>query len=131
MSKEKFHIEFPMGNATQSSLWRMISQIDGLSEWFADEVSMNTAETTYTFVWGKAHDQATVINKKPQSTIRFQWIDEDDENIYFEFHIHKLDLTGKLALEITDFAEPDEKGDAIALWESQIEKMKKRLGVFT
>jgi len=130
MSKEKFHIEFPMGNATQTSLWRMISQVDGLSEWFADEVTMDVSETVYTFSWKDANDQATVISKKPQTSIRFQWVDEDDEEVYFEFVIHKQNLSEKMALDIIDFAEPDEQDDAIALWESQVEKMKKRLGIF-
>lgn len=53
MLKEKFHIEFVMGSATQASLWRMISQVDGLSEWFADEVTMNEEENVYTFFLGK------------------------------------------------------------------------------
>jgi len=108
----------------------MISQIDGLSEWFADEVSVDVTDTIYTFVWSKTNDKAVVVNKKPQSSIRFQWMDEDDEGAYFEFLIHKQDLSEKMALDVIDFAEPDEKDDAIALWESQIEKMKKRLGVF-
>ncbi|WP_298647355.1 START-like domain-containing protein [uncultured Proteiniphilum sp.] len=129
MSKEKFHIEFLMGNATQNSLWRMISQIDGLSEWFADEVSMDETETVYRFIWGKTDNEAQIINKKPQSSIRYRWLDEEDENHYFEFLLHKLDLSGDMTLEITDFAEPDEKGDAIALWESQIDEMKRRLGI--
>lgn len=129
MSKEKFHIEFLMGNATQSSLWRMISQIDGLSEWFADEVSMDETESIYRFIWGKTDNEAQIINKRPQSSIRYRWLDEEDEEVYFEFLLHKLDLSGGMTLEITDFAEPDEKGDAIALWESQIEEMKRRLGI--
>ncbi len=72
MPKEKFHIEFLMGNATQSSLWRMVSQIDGLSEWFADEVSMDETETFTPFTGEKQairrsssiknHCQASVIN---------------------------------------------------------------------
>ncbi|MEA4917188.1 START-like domain-containing protein [Proteiniphilum sp.] len=129
MSKEKFHIEFLMGNATQSSLWRMISQIDGLSEWFADEVSMDETEAIYTFIWGKTNNEVQIISKKPQSSIRYRWLDEEDEELYFEFLLHKLDLSGAMTLEITDFAEPDEKGDAIALWESQIDEMKRRLGI--
>ena len=32
-----------------------------------------------------------------------------------------------MTLEITDFAEPDEKGDAIALWETQVDELKRRL----
>jgi hypothetical protein len=34
-----------------------------------------------------------------------------------------------MTLEVTDFAEPAEKSDAIALWEAQIDEMKRRLGV--
>lgn len=129
MLKEKFHIEFVMGSATQASLWRMISQIDGLSEWFADEVTMNEEENVYTFFWGKSDNQAEILGSKPQQSIRFRWLDEEEENIYFEFQLHKLELSNEIALQITDFAEPDEKGDAITLWETQIDKMKRRLGV--
>lgn len=129
MPKEKFHIEFLMGNATQSSLWRMISQIDGLSEWFADEVSMDETETIYKFSWGKTSNEAQILSKKFQSGIRYKWLDEEDETIYFEFLLHKLDLSGAMTLEITDFAEPDEKGDTIALWEFQIDQMKRKLGI--
>ncbi|MEA5071054.1 MAG: START-like domain-containing protein [Petrimonas sp.] len=129
MLKEKFHIEFVMGSATQASLWRMISQVDGLSEWFADEVTMNEEENVYTFFWGKSDNQAEILGSKPQQSIRFRWLDEEEENIYFEFQLHKLELSNEIALQITDFAEPDEKGDTITLWETQIDKMKRRLGV--
>ena len=129
MAKEKFHIEFLMGNATQGSLWRMISQIDGLSEWFADEVTMDGSETVYKFIWGKSDNEALIVNKKNESCIRFRWLDEEDDEIYFEFLLRKLDLSGDMTLEITDFAEPDEKGDAIALWEFQVDEMKRRLGI--
>ena len=129
MLKEKFHIEFVMGSATQASLWRMISQVDGLSEWFADEVTMNEEENVYTFFWGKSDNQAEILGSKPQQSIRFRWLDEEEENIYFEFQLHKLELSNEIALQITDFAEPDEKGDSIALWESQVDEMKRRLGI--
>ena len=117
-----------MGNATQSSLWRMISQIDGLSEWFADDVTMNEKESVYTFTWGKSSTNAEIVQSKPQVSVRYRWID-DDESVYFEFRLRKLDLSGDMTLEVTDFADPEDKGDAINLWESQIEEMKRRLGV--
>ncbi|MDD2298970.1 MAG: START-like domain-containing protein [Fermentimonas sp.] len=128
MLQEKYHIEFLMGSATQSSLWRMISQIDGLSEWFAEDVTMDETESIYTFSWGKSQSQAEIIQSKPQNCIRYRWID-DDEDVYFEFRLRKLDLSGDMTLEVTDFAEQEDKGDAITLWESQIEEMKRRLGV--
>lgn len=129
MSKEKFHIEFVMGSATQASLWRMISQIDGLSEWFADDVTMDSTETIYTFCWSKSFNSAEIVHSKPQQSIRYRWLDEDEENIYFEFQLHTLELSSEIALQITDFADSDEKGDAIALWENQIDELKRRLGV--
>ena len=49
MPREKFHIEFVMGSASQASLWKMISKIDGLSQWFADEVEISEDETKYIF----------------------------------------------------------------------------------
>ena len=90
---------------------------------------MGETEAIYTFIWGKTNNEVQIISKKPQSSIRYRWLDEEDEELYFEFLLHKLDLSGAMTLEITDFAEPDEKGDAIALWESQIDEMKRRLGI--
>ena len=129
MEKEKFHIEFVMGNVSQNSLWRMISMPDGLSEWFADEVSFDEEKNQYLFRWSKSEDIALVQFSKPMNAIRFRWLDEDEEMAYFEFALHKLELTGDMTLEITDFAEPDEKSDAITLWETQVDELKRRLGI--
>ncbi|MDN5305953.1 MAG: hypothetical protein PWQ53_612 [Bacteroidota bacterium] len=113
MEKEKFHIEFVMGNASQNSLWRMISMPDGLSEWFADEVSFDEENNRYLFRWSKSEDIALVQFSKPMNAIRFRWLDEEQEMAYFEFAIHKLELSGGLTLEITDFSTPEEKSDAM------------------
>lgn len=129
MLKEKFHIEFTMGSATLASLWRMISRIEGLAEWFADDVSANEDDTIFTFYWGKSDSEAEIISVRTQQSIRFHWVDDEDDDSYFEFQLHKLELSKEIALQITDFAEPDEKADAIALWEAQIEEMKRQLGV--
>lgn len=129
MNKEKFHIEFVMGNVSQNSLWRMISNVDGLSEWFADEVTIDEENNKYIFTWSKSEETATVIGSKPLSCIRFHWDEDVNDDSYFEFALHKLELSGGMALEITDFALPEDKGDAITLWESQIDLMKRRLGI--
>ena len=48
---------------------------------------------------------------------------------YFEFQIHTHELTGSTSLQITDFAEPDEKRDSIDLWDTQVEELKRTLGI--
>ena len=62
-------------------------------------------------------------------SIRYRWTDEEEDNVYFEFLIHTVELTGATALEITDFAEPDEKKDSINLWDSRVYELKRTLGI--
>ncbi len=47
MDKSKFQLEFEMKSVPVALLWNYISSINGLTEWFADEVSISGK--TYTF----------------------------------------------------------------------------------
>ena len=66
---------------------------------------------------------------EPEVCVRYQWVDEADEGTYFEFQIHTHELTGTTSLEITDFAEPEEKRDSIDLWDTQVEALRRTLGI--
>ena len=126
MKKEKFHIEYVFDKVSKRSLWNHLTTPPGLSSWFADEV--NVVGDKYCFMWNKTQENAMVIYMKPEICIRFRW-ESDDENVYFEFRIHTIELTGSVALEITDFAEPSEKSDSISLWDTQVDELKRTLGV--
>jgi len=129
MKKEKFHIEYVFDKVSNRSLWNHLTTALGLSSWFADEV--NIKGNIYTFHWNKLQEKAEILAFKPEYRVRFRWLYEDveDDGSYFEFLIHTIELTGSKSLEITDFAVPDEKGDAIALWDSQVEVLKRTLGI--
>ncbi len=127
MKKEKFSIEYIFDNVSSLSLWNQLSTSMGLSAWFADKVAVKNDE--YTFTWHTEEQKARAIIVLPEVCIRYQWIDESDPIVYFEFYIHTMELTGVTALEITDFAEPEEKADAIDLWDSQIDTLKRTLGI--
>ena len=128
MKKEKYNIEFVLGNASQKSLWRMLTDPIAMEEWFADSVRLED-ETFYTFVWDDKAVVAEMVLKKPISQVRYSWLTDEKVDNYFEFNIHKLDLTGDMALEVTDFAYSLEKDDAVFLWENQIDLLKRRLGI--
>ena len=127
MKKEKFHIEYIFDSVSKRSLWNHLTTPPGLSAWFADDVSIQS--NVYTFKWDRSEEQAEVVSSKPEISIRYHWLEEDDPNIYFEFKIHTIELTGATALEITDFADPGEKKDSIDLWDSQIVELKRTLGI--
>ncbi|WFE86710.1 START-like domain-containing protein [Parabacteroides chongii] len=127
MKKEKFHIEYIFDKVSRRSLWNHLTTPPGLSAWFADDVTIN--DNMYVFKWNRDEQEAEVLSVKPEISIRYRWADEEEENVYFEFLIHTVELTGATALEITDFAEPDEKKDSINLWDSQVEELKRTLGI--
>ena len=127
MTKEKFDIEYGLGNVSLNSLWNQLTTSMGLSSWFADKVAVKNNE--YTFTWHTEEQKANAILILPEVCIRYRWINEPDPIAYFEFHIHTMELTGVTALEITDFAEPGEKEDAIDLWDSQVYILKRTLGI--
>ncbi len=128
MKKERYDIEFVLGNASQRSLWRMLTEPGALQEWFADKVMLYD-KTIYTFIWDKKAMNAEMVLKKPMTQVRYSWLLEDTPNTYFEFKIHKQDLTGDMSLEVSDFAYSTDKEDSIMLWQYQIDQLKRRLGI--
>jgi len=123
--KNKFELEYSLNSSPKILYPRLVTPA-GLSEWFADDINING--DIYTFIWNGAEQSAKLLTKKDNQLVRYQWT-EDDEDTYFEFKIHKDDLTGEVALVITDFAEDDEKKDFIELWDSQIAELKHTLGL--
>ena len=126
MKKEKYHIEYVFDKVSKRSLWNHLTTPPGLSSWFADSVDVHG--DTYIFSWDRTGEKARVLAMKPETYVRYKW-ESEVENVFFEFRIHTIELTGAVALEITDFAEPSEKRDSISLWDSQVDTLKRTLGV--
>ena len=124
--KTKYELEYTL-NTAPSILFNRFSTPEGLSEWFAENVNLQKGK--YTFIWEGTEQEASVLQKKTNKFIRFHWEDDEDADAYFEFRIHTDELTGDVALLITDFAEEDEKDDAIDLWDSQISELKHAIGL--
>jgi uncharacterized protein YndB with AHSA1/START domain len=127
MKKTKFNIEYQLRSASINILWNSISKPLGLAEWFADGVTVNDNE--FTFSWDGNEQMAKLIQTKTNNSVRFQWEEDLNTDTYFELKIASMEVTGNLALVITDFAEPDEKDDLIMLWNKQIETLRLKTGI--
>jgi len=126
--KNKIELEYTI-NSSPKVLFSRLSTPGGLSEWFADDV--NQQSKVYTFIWEGTESKAEVILKKENRYIRYRWLEdlENNDKSYFEFRIHQDELTGDVALMITDFAEDDEKDSTIELWNTQIAELKHSIGL--
>ncbi len=123
----KYELEYTL-NCSPKVLFSRLSTPEGLCEWFADDV--NVDGDIFTFLWGKTEAKAKLSAFKENKFVRFEWLgNPDKESNYFEFRIIIEEISGSLALIIIDFAETEEKDDAIYLWDTQITDLKRVLGI--
>jgi len=124
--KKQFELEYII-NSSPKVLYSRLSTASGLSEWFADNVTVKGKILTFT--WERTEQKAELICKKDNKFAKFHWVNDEDKNSYFEFRINKDEITGDVALLITDFAEEYEKEDSIDLWDTQIAELKHVIGL--
>ena len=106
-------------------LFSRISTPSGLAEWFADNVKVDGK--IFTFYWGATEQQAEILTMVPNVMINFRWLD-GEPSFEFGFNIIQDELTGDVALIVTDNIEEDDAEDARNLWVSQVAKLKHMIG---
>ncbi len=124
--KEKYQLEYSL-NVSPGILFSRLSTPGGLTEWFADDIRLQ--DNIFTFIWSGTEQNAELLQKRNNKYVRFKWLEDEDKESYFEFRINKDELTGDVALIVTDFAEDGEKEDAMELWDTQIDELKHVLGI--
>jgi len=122
--KKKFNIEYEIKSSPRI-LYSFLSEPNGLTQWFADDVSVR--DQVYTFTWDDEQQKARLLMMKENKLVRFKWLD-DDPNSYFEMEILQDELTNDVALGITDFAAEDTIPDRKLIWDNQIDYLISVLG---
>ena len=123
----RYELEYNL-NCSPKVLFSRLCTPEGLCEWFAEDVSVDG--DIFTFTWNKTETKARLVALKDNKFVRFEWLDDtNEESNYFEFRINIEELSGSLALIITDFSEPEEKEDSVNLWDAQLDDLKRALGI--
>ena len=125
VDKQKYTLEYEIRSSAKI-LYNFISEPNGLSQWFADDVRIK--DHIYTFAWNDGEEQnAKLISIKENKLVRFKWLD-DEPHTYFEMEVQKDELTNDVALIITDFAFKDTIKDKTLVWNIQIENLLSVIG---
>ncbi len=122
--KKKFTIEYEIKSSPRI-LFGFLSEPNGLTQWFADDVSVK--DQVYTFTWDDEQQEARLLAVKENKLVRFRWVDDDPQN-YFEMEILQDELTNDVALGITDFATEESVGERKLIWDNQVEYLISVLG---
>ncbi len=122
--KKKFNIEYEIKSSPRI-LYTFLNEPNGLTQWFADDVSVR--DSIYTFTWDDEKQTAKLISIKENKLVRFRWID-DDPQYFFEMEIVQDELTNDVALSVTDFATEDTLVERRSIWDNQIKYLVSVLG---
>jgi uncharacterized protein YndB with AHSA1/START domain len=122
--KKKFTIEYEIKSSPRI-LYGFLSEANGLTQWFADNVTVR--DQVYTFTWDDEQQKAKLMMMKENKLVRFKWID-DEPQCFFEMEILQDELTNDVALSITDFATEDAISERKLIWNNQIDYLISVLG---
>jgi uncharacterized protein YndB with AHSA1/START domain len=122
--KKKFNIEYEIKSSPRI-LYSFLNEPNGLTQWFADDVSVR--DQVYTFTWDGEQQTAKLLNAKENKVVRFRWVD-DEPQFYFEMEIIQDELTNDVALSVTDFALEEAIDERKLIWNNQIEYLVSVLG---
>jgi len=122
--KKKFTIEYEIKSSPRI-LYTFLNEPNGLTQWFADDVSVR--DQVYTFTWDDEKQTAKLMAIKENKLVRFKWVD-DEPQYFFEMEIIQDELTNDVALSITDFATEDTIGERKLIWDNQIQYLISTLG---
>jgi uncharacterized protein YndB with AHSA1/START domain len=126
MTKTQIDLEYLI-RTSDSILYNCMSTPSGLEEWFAPEVHIKG--DVFTFLWEGEERSAQLVNKRKEQFVRFEWLDEEDKECnFFELRIKIDEMTGEVALLITDFCEDGEEEDQKMLWDEAVEELKRHIG---
>jgi uncharacterized protein YndB with AHSA1/START domain len=121
---KKIELEYQI-RSSPSVLFSRLSSASGLAEWFADNVMVEGSR--YTFIWGKTNQTAELLSVRPQESVKFKWL-ENDEPAEFEFSIVMGEIIEDLSLIVVDHVEEEDEPDVVKLWDASINRLRKAIG---
>ncbi len=125
MSRNRVDIEY-IFKASPGIIYQFLTLPENLVRWYADGVDITG--DVYTFSWDGSEEKAELIDDLEEERVRFERLDTDVSNDYYEFRMYKSKLTRQTILEITDFCDKGEEKEIQDLWDSQIDELRSACG---
>ena len=128
--KSEFTADYEV-HASIKMLYPYIQTASGLSEWFADDVTINP-EKIFTFIWDHEQHKAIMTAHRTNHFVRFEYLpenkaDEKDPS-YFELRLEVNELTQTTFLKVIDYSDFDDMEELQELWDGLIENLRKVVG---
>jgi hypothetical protein len=132
MAKKKLFTADYEIHASIKMLYPYIQSTSGLAEWFADDVTINNEDKTYTFFWDNEDHKARQVAHRTNHFARFEFVPESEDDVkdpsYFELRLEFNELTQSVFLKVFDYSDFTDVRELQDLWDSLIEALRKTVG---
>jgi uncharacterized protein YndB with AHSA1/START domain len=130
MSKGKIVIEHEI-NASKKMLFPYLNTASGLSQWFADDVTVNE-DHIFTFKWDSEVHRAKIASHRTNSYVKFEFLDsnvkQNEEPWSIEFRLEENELTQSVFIKVIEFSEMDDVEEQNEIWENLFNNLKETVG---
>ncbi|MFP4090520.1 MAG: START-like domain-containing protein [Cyclobacteriaceae bacterium] len=138
MENPSFTSEFEF-KASQKMLFPYLNTPGGLSQWFADDVTMDE-DKVLTFFWDEEAHKARISSQRLNKFVRFEFLNgSGDGQIdsssdaqaslpYIEILLENNELTGTVFMVVTDTATSDDQEEAQEIWQHLTESLREIVG---
>ncbi|GAB3664923.1 START-like domain-containing protein [Echinicola sediminis] len=130
MVKNKFVADYQV-NASKKVIFPYLSTASGLSEWFADDVTINE-DKVFNFVYDGVDHLARVAAIRSNHGVKFEFFDpdmpEENDHSYVEFRLEENELTQTMFLKVIDYSDGFDDGEQEEIWEGLIATLKEIIG---
>ncbi len=128
--KTEFRAEFDI-NASKKMLYPYIFSPSGLSQWMADDVTIDE-DKVFNFIWDNEDHKAKMVAHRVNSFVRFEFLSEsggaDDNASYIEIRLEMNELTQAVFIAIIDYSDIDDDEESMDLWGSLVDALKEIVG---
>ena len=131
MQKQRLSLEYPLSARKPDLLWQLLSTDHGLERWLADRVVEDNGVLHLT--WGNPYGEhhtlkANIVERQKNSHIRLRWVDEEEDDAFWEMRIGRSELTDELCLFVEDYAYAEDIDDLHELWDGNLDRLHQSSG---
>jgi uncharacterized protein YndB with AHSA1/START domain len=132
MVKNKFVADFQI-NTSRKIIFPYLSTASGLSQWFADDVTINE-DKVYNFYYDGDDHFAKAVIMRSNHNVKFEFFDPSDINgeetdkSYIEFKLDENELTQTFFLRVIDYSDTYDDEEQESIWESLIATLREIIG---
>lgn len=121
--------------ASRKMLFPYINTPSGLSQWFADDVTVDE-DKIFTFSWNGEQARAQRVVQRVNRLVRFEFLDDADApasspeaaEAIVEIRLEENDLTGAVFLSVTDSVSADSEEEFQAIWNQMTDSLREIVG---